>query len=37
MAERYCGAAGKVAAVAPYGRSLNATAFLCVDEGEVPK
>ena len=37
MAERYCAAAGKSAAIAPHGRHSNATAFICVTEGEEVK
>jgi len=37
MAERYCKAAGKSAAVTPYGRYRNSTAFTCVSEGEKVK
>lgn len=37
MAERYCAASGKSAVVAPYGRSKNATGFLCVGPGEEVK
>lgn len=34
MAERYCSAANKHAKIPPHGRTINATAFVCVAERE---